>query len=296
MSAAWVVMPVVNNEEMTVRAVADCLDQQGVDVKVLVVLQGAVDFRESLEQWAEREPRLLVWSHNPPLPSLSATWNRALKFVWECGGEECLVINNDTRIRRNTYALLRTILDQTCALFVTAVGVRQTEYEASLLHESIDLVGDLTHLGGPDFSCFLISREAHQKYGFDEAFVPAYREDCCYHREMMLGEDGHRIFSVNLPYLHYASGTLSNYTAEERERFAQRSQASKAHYLRCWGGDVNHERFTRKGDPTSARDGVTNPELQARIQAGARTLPEILGDVPLRGAACSATVDSQAPD
>lgn len=296
--ANWIVMPVVNGLEMTRQAICDCLDQTGVDPHVLVVLQGADrEIRETLEGWAEREPRLLVWSHDPPLPSLSATWNRALRFVWEAGGEEALVVNNDVRLHPETLWHLSDICRRHTALFVSAVGVREAQFNAFLalrgreVGEAVwDVPGECLTRGGPDFSCFLISQGCHWKYPFDEGFVPAYKEDCCYHREMMLGGDGARIFSVNLPYLHYASQTVQQMSPEERSAWAKRSGTSRAHYIRCWGGDVNEERFTRKGDPTSAREGVTNPDLQRRVLSDRSSRDEVLCDAP-----CSATPDSTDP-
>jgi hypothetical protein len=293
---AWVVMPVVNGREMTGQAIEDCLAQQGVDVQVLVVLQGDVDFREELEQMAQMQPRLLVWSHNPQLPSLSATWNRALRFCWEAGAEHCLVVNNDIRLDPRTYQGLWATLAVRSALFVSAVGVRQPQFDAPARAEAfrrfIDGETGVADLGtgGPDFSCFLISNACHAKYPFDEGFIPAYREDCSYHRELMLAGDGNRIFSVNLPYLHYASQTVQAFTPEQRASWAQRSEISRQHYIRKWGGNVNEERFTVAFDPTSAREGVTNPDLQRRVQSGRSAPDEVLCDAP-----CTATPDSAAP-
>lgn len=520
--ANWIVMPVVNGLEMTRQAICDCLDQTGVDPHVLVVLQGADrEIRETLEGWAEREPRLLVWSHDPPLPSLSATWNRALRFVWEAGGTECLVVNNDVRLAPWTYMTLNLALHANEALFVTAVGVREREFEH--YRDTYSNKFDNRERGGPDFSCFLISRACHAQYPFDEAFIPAYCvtpdtpvltsrlfwiemgdvavgdellgvdeestrttptgqqrrcyrpakvthverrmapcltitmadgrtvtcstdhkwltkrpaptntpyawraaetlmvgyriatpldvwshdgdynegwlagiidgegclrqrghnrfevqiaqkpgavldlikstlnrfeipytsrvradnsvgvvevairrhalrllgkvrptrllnalrwedvslfsrsapmdeeivsiepagerevvtiettartyiangmiahncEDLDYHRRLMLGGDGARIFSVNLPYLHYASQTVAQMSPEARAAWAARSGASRAHYRRKWGGDVNEEQFMRPFDPTSARAGYAHtPELQRRVLAG----------------------------
>ena len=297
-------MPVVNNWPMTRVAIDDGLAQTGVDPRVLVILQGVSDeIRRQAEDYAEREPRLLVWSHDPPLPSLSATWNRALEFVWACGGEEALVVNNDVRLHPETYVQLHVLSDLTDALFISAVGVREGQFSA---HEDLpaaiwgtvdphdhydealavlrnggtldaakrEIVTNLPK-GGPDFSCFLLSQVCHAAYPFDEAFIPAYCEDLDYHRRLMLEGDGQRIFSVNLPYLHYASRTVNSYTPEEQQRFAKRVQQSRSHYRQKWGGDVNQEAYTVPYAPESTRNDVTTPELQRRVQAGESMLPEL---------------------
>ncbi len=128
--------------------------------------------------------------------------------------------------------------------------------------------------GGPDFSCFLISRACHWKYAFDENFVPAFCEDLDYHRRLMLAGDGHKIFSVNVPYLHYASQTLKTSTPEARAAIERRIGQSRAYYERKWGGPVNAEifwaPFGREPEDRLPPCGPTTPELQAYIQ-GTRT-------------------------
>src|SRR5262245_59051322 len=123
--ATWIVMPVLAGPEMTEAAIADCL-AQSVPVKILVINQGVDDaFRDRLERLAEAHPEIELLHHVPPLPSLSSTWNRALRFVWESGGTEALVVNNDVRLHHETvHALLGCVKYD---WFVTAVGVDNME-------------------------------------------------------------------------------------------------------------------------------------------------------------------------
>ena len=51
------------------------------------------------------------------------------------------------------------------------------------------------------------------------------------------------------------------------------------HYTTLWGGPPNQERYTIKGDPDSARDGVTTPELQRRVQAGEPAVPVSFAEI-----------------
>lgn len=278
----WIVMPVMAAPELTEAAISDCL-AQSVPTRLLIINQGVEsDFRLRLERIAEENAdRVFLWSHDPPLPSLAASWNRALDFVWETGGTEALVVNNDVRLDSRTCSILEAVLTwpKQGNLFVTAVGVTKEDFDARPdplfspdIAETIpELDAWYTRLpkGGPDFSCYLISKACHARYRFDEACIPAFVEDNMYHREMMLGGDGAKIFSVNLPFLHFSSQTLKSVIPERRTKISRAiEQGSRAHYLRCWGGPVNQERYTIKGDPLSARDGVTNPELQAWVQGG----------------------------
>lgn len=274
----WVVMPFINCLALTLQAVEDVLAQT-VPTRLLLVDQGSDQAtREAIDQYidARDDPRVLCWHALPAFPSLSAAWNRALQFVWDVGGTEALVVNNDVRLHRQTVEVLSKTLASEAALFVSAVGVREGQYDPDVRYDPVagTKEGWLTSAkGGPDFSCFLLSREGHATYPFDETFQPAYCEDLDQHRRYMLGGDGPRIFSVNLPFLHYASGTLKSYTPEQKQKFDRAYAGVVARFTALWGGPPNQERYTVKGDPTSARDGVTTPELQRRVQAGEAVLP-----------------------
>ena len=267
--ATWVILPFVNGRDMLMAAIADVLGQS-VPTRILVIGQGCdSDLRRELERVSEDDPtRVFCWFFSPALPSLAQVWNDALSFAWTTGGTEALVVNSDVRLHRRTLEVLRLYMTDEKALFVSAVGVTAEQFnpdEPTGIPSQLD-GSRLTSRGGPDFSCFLISKECHDKYRFDQGHIPAYGEDCSYHRSMMLGGDGHRIFSINLPYLHYASGTLKTMDPDRRQQIeSQINNISRKYYEWCWGGPVNHERFTIKGDPASAQDGVTNPDLQRAI-------------------------------
>lgn len=254
----WTIMPYLGNLEQTEAAVIDVLNQSA-PVQLLLINQGGPRLT------TVDDPRVFHWHHDPPLPSLSATWNRALQMVWETGGEYAWVVNNDTRFHPGTYSTLVRTVQETDAWFVSAVGVTEEQFAAFRQQETEGwgIQDRSAHRGGPDFSCFVITRACHEAYPFDEGCQPGYLEDLDMHRRLML--DGHRdkIFSVNLPFLHYASGTLKAMTPEKRERWERRiSEGSRAHYRAKWGGDCNQERYTRPFDPTSEQVGVTTPELQ----------------------------------
>ena len=166
-------MPILAAPELTEAAIADLL-AQSVPTRLLLVNQGVDDaFRTRLERIAEQEAeRVFLWNHMPPLPSLSATWNRALEFVWAVGSEEALVVNNDLRLHRQTVEYLRRILQREHALFVSAVGVTAEQFDSARVYSDYDFfdahsdredAGFLLSRGGPDFSCSLISRACHER-------------------------------------------------------------------------------------------------------------------------------------
>jgi len=265
----WIVMPVLADQEKTTAAIADCL-AQSIPTRLLVINQGVDDpFRAHLERLAEEYPdRILIWSHQPPLPSLAATWNRALRFVWEAGGSEALVVNNDVRLRPDTVYQLSSVMGHSDALFVSAVGVTEADFA---YHPTPDVLltapderglGRPMHLGGPDFSCFLISRACHERFAFDERFIPAFCEDLDYHRRLLLAGEGARIFSVNVPYLHYASNTLKTLPAAEAAVIRRQIELqSRAYYAMKWGGAVNAETYWAPFDTTGTAEAATAPRL-----------------------------------
>lgn len=268
--ATWAICPFIDNVEMTQQAVLDLLAQTS-SCRVLLIDQGSSTATgDVMRLFVERHhPQVLLWTFVPMLPSLSGAWNRALQFVWELGHTEAWVVNNDIQLWRDTLAVLKGQLEIYDPLFVSAVGVREPDWHLELYAWSDDR-------GGPDFSCFLITKAGHTRYPFDEGFIPAFGEDCSNHREYMLGGDASRIYSINLPFLHIGGGSRTiNQSPEARARFERVAQIGRAHYVASWGGPPNQERYVRKGDPSSARDGVTNPELQA---AGGLVAEEEVGE------------------
>jgi hypothetical protein len=264
----WAIIVGLNCWAMTKQAIKDLLAQTGVSVRVLYIDQGSDrETREAAERWSEKEPRLLCWFHHPCLPSLSATWNRAARFVWGQGTSTVLVVNNDVRLNPLTYTNLLCAQEREDAWFVSTVGVREADWAA------VDWEGlkarwrEPFQKGGPDFSCYLLTKAGHEAYPFDEGFIPAYCEDLDLHRRYMLGGDGDRIFSVNLPYLHYASQTLAGMEPDVRKKKLAAIGGSRRYYQEKWGGPVNQERYTIPFDATTDQDGVTTPELQTGATA-----------------------------
>lgn len=257
----WSIVPWLNQPDMTMQACKD-LAEQGADARVLVVGVGvAGPEREEMERFVQyMGEKVLAWYHEPGLPSLSATWNRALQFVWETGGEVALVANNDVRVTPDTFAVLKEILEKEKALLVTATGVEEEEtlfdearkggqrglaYAPCPCNPTCPVENDKhVRRGGPGFSLFMISKEANEKYPFDEALVPAFCEDLDLHRRMILGGDGNRIFGTNVRYLHLGGQTLKAMTPERRKATEEAiSRGSRAHYARKWGGGANEETF-----------------------------------------------------
>jgi glycosyltransferase involved in cell wall biosynthesis len=236
----WVIMPFIDCWQFTEPAIHDVLNQS-VPMKLLLIDNGSSDeTREELRAVNLRfgdQHHLYIWHHRPPLPSLSATWNRALDFVWDAGGDHAWVVNNDARYHRDTYNAVTIAIEKYDAGFVSGIGVTEEMFDPVA-----DPPGNLNEKGGPDFSCFVITKSCHQKYRFDENFIPAYHEDNDFHRRMILSGDGERIFSVNVPFLHYGSKTI-NRSEDVRKSWPERFKVSRDYYIRKWGGLPGRETY-----------------------------------------------------
>jgi hypothetical protein len=204
-------------------------------------------------------------------------WNTGLDLAWEQGANVAAVVNNDVRLHRLTFLKLWRCLETADAMFVSAVGVNDDSWWESGDWDAEELIGNKK--AGPDYSCFLITKECHEAYRFDDAFT--YMGDLDHHRRMMLGGDGARIFGVNVPYLHLASQTIKKASAKELEQFHKTNARHLEEYRKKWGGGPNEEIWNRPGnEPPQSLFGVctTTPDLN-RHGCGGR------GDLCCAGAA-----------
>lgn len=254
--SSWILMPVIDCLDLTLQAVEDCLAQDGLEAppRVLIVDNGSTrDTRRALEALQlHLQNRVLVWFHNPPLGpppfgTVNASWNAGLDFCWGQGASEVLVVNNDVRLHKDTYWLLKDVMDATGALFVSAVGVTEEQFDPAIEH--VFETGPAGR-GGPDFSCFLISRDCHESFPFDPQFH--YFGDNDYHRRLKLLGMGDGIFSVNLPYLHFGSRTIRR-SPEAEAAYHQVFEAQRERYLAKWGGLPEAETFET---PYNAAAGI----------------------------------------
>lgn len=90
------------------------------------------------------------------------------------------------------------------------------------------------------FSCFMIRPQTIEQIGkFDEAFYPAYFEDCDYFRRMFLG--GISWQSVPTRIEHSASSTLEAYTTAQLNQHHTDFRKNRDYYVQKWGAGPEHE-------------------------------------------------------
>ena len=267
-----ILCPVLDNPELSERALVSALSQQGLDqLIVLAIDQGSqAPTRALLDRLALAHTQLLVWHHAPPLPSLAATWNCGLSFAWGSGADDALVINNDVELPLTYYAQLRARMQVESLGFLSGVGVDPGQGLGGGDQGEIQL--------HPDFSAYVITREFHGAFPFDEACIPAYVEDVDAHRRALLADRGREIGKVNVPFLHYSSGTLKSVDPQRRAAIERQiTEGSRAHYLRKWGGPVNEETFASPHAGTACTVPVRTGDLRQVAERGKSVRAYVFG-------------------
>jgi GT2 family glycosyltransferase len=241
----FIIVPVRNGLHLTRDAVKDFLSQDIGDVEVLVIDNASTD---GTTQWLATQPVRTIYN-NPP-KSVAASWNQGLRWVFGQGCEYTLVVNNDVRLRPDTY---RWLVEDGGG-FVTAVGTidpkkieRNDKYRE--YYKQPDPDAKRNH---PDFSAYLIRREVYEKVGpFDEDFKGAYAEDSDYHLRMH--QAGITAICLDLPFLHYGAQTITMADEEEARRISEQANRNRAYFKQKHGVEVGSAEYYAlfgHGEPT----------------------------------------------
>ena len=213
-----------NALELTKKAVASVLAQD-IATQIRIVDNHSTD---GTPEWLETQlPRVTFQTFKPEL-GVSASWNFALTETFR-KYDHCLVLNNDLELLPQTY---RVLLEDGGS-FVTAVSVgdpAQLEWD-----------GVIRKRPHPDFSCFLIRREAWLKVGaFDESMV-LYASDADYHLRMH--HAGIEAYTIGVPFYHYASGTLKNASEADKREIQRQADRDRDRFAEKWGCRVGSPEY-----------------------------------------------------
>jgi GT2 family glycosyltransferase len=204
--------------ELTKKCIASVM-LQDVPVRLLVIDNGSTD---GTIDWLESPAYRGIWAGSLNNDGVSKGWNRGLKALFADGAEHVLVCNNDTVLSPWTYRLL---LDYN-APFVTGASFGDMS-EVMTPQEPRELTG------GPDFSCFLIRKDAWEKVGpFDEEMVH-YCGDCDWHlRAHRLG-----LFLGNshVKFFHQRSSTLKRASRQDQIAIARRAELDRNVFYAKYG-------------------------------------------------------------
>ena len=249
-----IIVPVRNGLHLTRPAIADFLAQDIGDVEVLVIDNASTD---GTTQWLATQP--VAVAHSNPPRSVAASWNFGLRWAFDQGCEYALVVNNDVRLRPDTY---RHLVEDGGGL-VTAVG---TTDRKKIEPVSITQIGDDpttidysmpdpdAKRSHPDFSCYLIRREVYEAVGsFDEKFAGAYAEDSDYHLRMH--QAGIHAICLDLPFYHLGAATIKLSDPDSANLIGWQANANRAYFKQKHGVEVGSDEYYRlfgHGKPESA--------------------------------------------
>ena len=175
---------------------------------------------------------------------VSAAWNYGIRKAIDTYNSQYFFIpNNDVLLHPETIDVLIDTLAFPDVVLSTATNisgrVASPEDVLGLKRPSKKKLKP-----APDFSCFMLSKEAIDKVGyFDERFFPAYFEDNDYHYRIKLA--GLKASKTNQSlYFHYGSRTIKN-NEEVRNKSNLGYIANRNYYKEKWGGRPGKERFIK---------------------------------------------------
>ena len=192
-----------NCMELTQKCILS-IKNQDIETSILVVDNNSTD---GTYEWLKENANMRV--QFSPQVGVSVGWNFGLRYLFERDkAEYVLVVNNDTILPSFFYAALLK-----CNVpFVTGAAVQNMESLNPI--KGAFAVASLTP--GPNFSAFLIRREAWEKIGpFDEQ-MKFYAQDCDY--DVRAHRLGMQLWNAHIPFYHECSSTLR--WAPEPERIA----------------------------------------------------------------------------
>lgn len=209
-----VICPVRNCLSLTRKAVETFRAQDIEGGATILILDNASS--DGTVEWLHAQPDLLRAHFHPP-KSVASSWNLGLEWAFRRGAEYAFVINNDVEIKPEMYrSLVETGLP-----FATGVSVSSQEQLCQPFVRS--------DRERPDFSAFLIRREAWDRVGpFNKEYEGAFYEDNEWH--VRAWAKGVHLTCVGFPFLHHASATVKRAdpatrkdvevkAAQNRERF-----------------------------------------------------------------------------
>lgn len=230
---------------------------QTAPINILVVDNASTD---GTGKWIgcqqTRYSNLFRMTHNP-VTSVARCWNEALKWAWDRGHSEALVVNNDTELLPETYARLKAYLGSNKVGVVTGVEELETATYPG------DVILPRPH---PAYSCYMIAAWAHRRIPFDEGYGGGYFEDEAHHVELY--RSGIWAGSINLGFVHHRSSTLKHADVAEQERIGQHYLRNKARFLAQYGcvpGTKAYERLflpDRSPKHLPAQDSQHDPSEQ----------------------------------
>lgn len=252
------VCPVINCLDLTQQALDSVKSEK--EWNFILIDQ---DSNDGTMEWGQTQMATrpnFKYVRNSPKIALAAAWNQGVQMALqdpEC--EYIAIVNNDVIFHPRTFDHLMAFMDKTGYLMVTADNVK--DRMSAEVMKQMELPNQFTDYDcwpiegwraeGPDFSCFMISRQFIKTIGwFDENYAGAYCEDQDTHVRINRayrhakqhndqGIEPERIHAKRLstaPYYHFASQTIAR-NVTLRPEIVNMHMKNQSYYIKKWGGE-----------------------------------------------------------
>ena len=215
-----------NNLALTKRCV-ESVQQQDVPVGIFVVDNGSTD---GTREWLQSEDFPGIVKINENNDGVSAGWNHGLSYIFgertkgrhHFQSDHALVIGNDT------------VLPQ---WFYRELLAYEVPFVTGLAQENMDEIAEpkapVPLDPHPDFSAFLIRRQAWETVGpFDER-MKLYASDCDWH--VRAHRKGISLWKANTSYYHERSSTLRLASEEDRQKILVQANEDRVMFRSLYG-------------------------------------------------------------
>lgn len=165
---------------------------------------------------------------------LAAAWNMGLHIAFDRHAYDAAwVVNSDVLFRPDTLKWLNAD-DRP---FVTCVSVRTEEQ----LNVEVVTPGERAR-PHPDFSSFRMLREVwYRGFRFDERYLGAYGEDSQGHYD--LHRMGVECVCIDVPFLHYGSGTILDADPAEKRRVQVQAEKNRKLFRSINGCEIGSPEY-----------------------------------------------------
>ena len=211
-----------NNLDLTKKCV-ESVRKQTVDTFVVVMDNGSTD---GTLDWLQADGHVDDWDGADHNSGVSQGWNEGMRYIFEASvtADYALVINNDTILPQDFYS------DLLCynVPFVSGTETQDMKEVGPLFRSDKKPL-----VIAPDFSAFLIRREAWEKVGpFDER-MKFYASDNDW--AVRAHRAGIPLYRANVPFYHERSSTLKRASPEERREIEKQADADREVFKSIYG-------------------------------------------------------------